>query len=691
MSTTTPKGRGISLSAQLSVLLIVLAALTFVSSVLVSTNNMRGYLDAQLAQAAQDTANSLGLSISPYVGGEDLTVADTMISAIFDSGAYQQMRYTDTSKQVHFDRSNTLQPEGVPLWFVALFELAPPVMQSEVNDGWKIAGVLEVQVHPGHAYLSLWRHTKAVFWNSLGICLLALLAVHLLLLVVLKPLKDIEKQARSLADKKFELLDYMPLTKELRTVVQALNHMVGQVRRNFGEMNDRAEQLSKQVYLDALTGLPNRRALMQSFAATANAQSNELDQPYLALVALSSLKLVNDKDGYAAGDAYVEKASTLLQTQLRQLEAAQLFRISGSEFAILARFGENSASEFKLQLEQTFAIAAGDGYPSGFARVSLLALQPGDELSQALARLDGDQALQTNLPSPASPTAATPNADPISLINPLSRSHWQDILHRFARSVISDTAAGSTDTSLAASAEMQQMFSLDAQPVFAGDQLLYVETFVRFQHEGRQLASADVFAMAERLGVSLLLDKALVTFILSQLKGLTELRVALNLSKSALHDDQFTRWLVRVIEANCHELPALVFEVNEQATLGAIGSARRFFDAVKQAGAAVTIERFGASFSSFRYLQGLNIDFIKIDGSYTRALDEADTRFFVDTMTHICHGIGIRVIAAQVETQAQIDHCKALRFDAMQGHALYAPIFFSSFLQKMAAISPTLR
>lgn len=679
-------GRGVSLSSQLSLLLLVLAALTFVSSVLVSTHNMRGYLDAQLAQSAQDTANSLGLSISPYVGGDDLTVADTMVSAIFDSGAYQMVRYLDNSKNVRFDRSNTLQPEGVPGWFVQMFPLAPPVRQSEVNDGWRIAGVLEVQVHPGHAYLSLWQHTKAVFWNSLALCLLALLAVHLLLLFVLKPLKDIEKQARSLADKRFELLDYMPFTTELRTVVQALNHMVGQVRRNFSEMNDRAEQLSSQVYLDALTGLPNRRALMQSFAALPVDSTG--DQPYIALIALASLKQINDREGYAAGDAYVEKAAGLLQAQLKHVEAAQLFRISGSEFAVLARFGENSASEFKLALQQTFAIADNQTYQAGFATVAMLLLQPGEDLSQSLARLDGAQVLQHHLPSPAAPHDSS---DPTCLINPLSRSHWQDILHRFARSVVSDTAAGISDTSLQTSAEMQQMFSLEVQPVFAGEQLLYAETFVRFQHDGKPLASADVFAMADRLGVSLLLDKALVTFILGQLIGLSGQTFAINLSKSALHDDQFTRWLVRVLEANKANLPALVFEVNEQATLGAIGSARRFFDAVKQTGAAITIERFGASFSSFRYLQGLNIDFIKIDGSYTRALEQADTRFFVDTMTHICHGIGIKVIAAQVETQAQIDCCKELRFDALQGRALYAPIYFNSFVQKMAAISPLLR
>jgi EAL domain-containing protein (putative c-di-GMP-specific phosphodiesterase class I) len=48
-------------------------------------------------------------------------------------------------------------------------------------------------------------------------------------------------------------------------------------------------------------------------------------------------------------------------------------------------------------------------------------------------------------------------------------------------------------------------------------------------------------------------------------------------------------------------------------------------------------------------------------------------------MTHICHGIGIRVIAAQVETKAQVDHCDQLHVDALQGRALHHPISFLQF------------
>ena len=663
--------QGVSLSTQLSVLLILLAIITFAATVLVSTGNMRNYLDNQLARSAQDTANSLGLSISPYISGDDKIMADTMISAIFDSGSYLAISFRNAKKELVFDRKNPQQVQGVPEWFIGLFPLHPPVMDSEVNDGWRIAGVLSVQAHPGFAYSSLWDHTKAVFWTSLLLCIAALIAVHWLLLVVLKPLKDIEKQAEQLAEKRFEFLSYLPMTKELRAVVHALNHMVGNVKRSFTELTDRAEQLNQQAYIDSLTGLPNRRALVQSYSSMQSGPDTEGNMTYLALVALPSLKEVNDKHGYAAGDQYVEKASSILQAQIRHLQQAQLFRLSGSEFAILATLGTASSQELVMQVRQAFEIANTEQYPHGFAGIALLAVDAHDDLSATLSRLDGLQAKQQAEPAPALAYQLEP------VVVGKSRSDWQEILHHFTRSVVSDTAAGFSNTELYISVDMERMFELEVQPVYQQQNMLYIETFIKFRADGEQLASSDVFAMADRLGVSLLLDKALVTYILSRLQDFRGHTFAINLSKSAMHDSQFTRWLCNTIRANQHQLPSLVFEVNEQATLGAIASAAEFFNAVKAAGAAITIERFGASFSSFRYLQGLNIDYIKVDGSYIRALKQADTRFFVETMTHICHGIGIRVIAPHVEDLDIADICLAIHIDALQGRGLHAPINFS--------------
>jgi diguanylate cyclase (GGDEF)-like protein len=661
------RSRGVALSTQLSMLLIVLALATFFTSVVVSTSNMRAYLDTQLSRTAQDTAYSLGLSIAPYVSGDEAAMADTMVSAIFDSGYYLQIRYTTVKKQVLFDRQNPLIVEGVPSWFVDLFSLVPPVMKTEVNDGWRIAGELSVQSHPGVAYLSLWQHTKGVFWSSLILCILALIAVHILLLFVLKPLKDIEHQALLLSQKRFEFLNYLPLTKELRTVVYALNNMVSNVKRSFAESAERAEQLNQQVFIDALTGLPNRRALHQSFASLER-EADASSPIYIGLVTLGSLKYINDHENYSVGDQYVLKAASLLQAQVKNLHFGQLFRIAGGDFVILAELGQASSNSLAENLQQAFEIATSDNYPNGFATAVLLPVRSDDDLGTALSRLDAKLAK----------TAQNQRHSSNDETSTKKRSDWQDILAQFTKAVVADTAAGALNTDLQLSADMVQMFTLEVQPVYQADHILYVETFVKFKANGEQLASSDVFAMAERLGVSLLLDKALVSFILSQLVGQKQHRFAINLSKSAMHDEQFVRWLSNTLKANKEQLPDLIIEVNEQAILGAVGSAYDFFKAMQQIGVAITIERFGASFTSFRYLQGLNINFIKIDGSYIRALDSDDTsKFFVQTMTQICHGIGISVIATHVESAITIDICQQLHIDALQGHGLHRPVNFS--------------
>lgn len=662
------KTPGIALSTQLSMLLIVLALATFFTSVVVSTSNMRGYLDTQLSRTAQDTAYSLGLSIAPYVSGDDAAMADTMVSAIFDSGYYLQIKYTTVKKQVLFDRKNPLTVEGVPNWFIHWFSLAPPVMTAEVNDGWRIAGELSVQSHPGVAYLSLWQHTKGVFWTSLILCLLALAAVHVLLLFVLKPLKDIEHQALLLSQKRFEFLNYLPLTKELRAVVYALNNMVSNVKRSFAESAERAEQLNQQVFIDALTGLPNRRALHQSFTSLEKQTADASAPIYIGLITLGSLKYINDHVNYSVGDQYVLKAAAVLQAQVKNLHFGQLFRIAGGDFVILAELGQASSTSLADALQQAFEIANSDSYPQGFATFALLPVRDTDDLGTALSRLDAKLAKATHHHTAHVSDEASAK----------KRSDWQDILAHFTRTVVADTSAGALNTEVLLSADMAQMFTLEVQPVFQNDAILYVETFVKFKADGEQLASSDVFAMAERLGVSLLLDKALVSFILSQLLGQTEQRFAINLSKSAMHDEQFIRWLTNTVKANKANLPELIIEVNEQAILGAVGSAADFFKAMQQIGVAITIERFGASFTSFKYLQGLNINYIKIDGSYIRALESDETsKFFVQTMTQICHGIGICVIASHVESALTSEICQQLHIDALQGHGLHRPVTFS--------------
>ncbi|WP_029752979.1 LapD/MoxY N-terminal periplasmic domain-containing protein, partial [Pseudoalteromonas sp. AC163] len=131
---------GLSLKTQVYGLIIVISVVSFVVRVVTDVETTRDYLQTQMGSHAQDTATSLGLSISPYLDPENLVIAETMATAIFDSGYYKEIKFTNSQSQVVFDLENPKRVESVPNWFIALSSLKAPTMQSELNNGWIMAG-----------------------------------------------------------------------------------------------------------------------------------------------------------------------------------------------------------------------------------------------------------------------------------------------------------------------------------------------------------------------------------------------------------------------------------------------------------------------------------------------------------------------------------------------------------------------
>lgn len=88
-------------------------------------------------------------------------------------------------------------------------------------------------------------------------------------------------------------------------------------------------------------------------------------------------------------------------------------------------------------------------------------------------------------------------------------------------------------------------------------------------------------------------------------------------------------------------------------------------------GAKTKLDQFCKDFKSFNYLSTLKIDYIKIDGSYTRGIHEnKDNQFFVDSVVKFAHGLGIYVIAESVETHEEWDVLRNLRVDGVKGYGV---------------------
>jgi hypothetical protein len=220
-----------TLYRQLILIIIALFSACFLVTVTISTGNLRGFLEEQLESHAQDTATSLGLSLSPYMQSNDAAVMDSMVDAIFDRGYYKAVSVIAVDGKPLIERNDPVTNKGVPSWFVDYIDLQLPTAEAMVMSGWKQAATVRVASHPGHAYQELWKNSRDTFMSfsltAITTILLGILAVHLLL----KPLKRVETQAAAICRKDFVIQEKLPRTREDRGHFHGTIHPVGTAAR----------------------------------------------------------------------------------------------------------------------------------------------------------------------------------------------------------------------------------------------------------------------------------------------------------------------------------------------------------------------------------------------------------------------------------------------------------------------------
>lgn len=641
------KRPGISLKAQLHLLVVLVAVVTFLCSLYLSIQSTQHYLNTQMKSHAQDAATSLGLSISAYTDDPDLVIAQTMVSAIFDSGYYATLEFKTSQGDIKIKRENLIDYDEVPSWFISLFPLTPPVQSTEVNNGWMPAGVLSIQSNPGIAYKTLWQQAKQSFYSIALIAFLSALIIQFIVLAVLRPLRHIELQAREVSKKNFLQQETLPFTTDLRSVVVAMNAMVANIQRVFQSLSRQADELKVKVFTDLLTGLGNRRLLEQRFIAEKNEQKTHDIQLYIGMMSLNSLAEVHQAQGFEAADQYILLAVNEFKAALETSASNQLFRLGGSDFICLS---QSSAEVLEKQLQRLSSkLKSMDSifFPKGFACAVMMEVTAVDTLHHCLSLLDS--AISQHIQQPDLPLRVK---DELRLSKPEGRMAWHAVITALIQ---------------------EQNFELWAQPVVNADKSVeYIETFIRFYYLHSQLSTAETFAMAEQQGLSLQLDQQVIRYILKQVQHQAGITYAINLSQGAVSSALFLPWLDKELQQLGGKV-SLVFELSEYSMLKAPDETKALITMIKGHQGKVCIERFGACMTSFKYLLGLNLDYVKIDGAYASALNDLDNQFFIKTLCQISQGIGIKVLALHIESEQMMDICFASGVNAIQGNWLLAP------------------
>jgi len=647
-----------TLYRQLVLFTLVLFLILFTGTWLAKLQSTRTFLIDQLESHAQDTATSLGLSISQYNIEDDVTVIETMVNAVFDRGYYRIVKYSDVQGNVLIERVLDVTIENVPQWFIRLIQLNTPEATANVMEGWRQAGTVYVKSHPGYAYKTLWENVvRMTLWFLVsGIVVLVIGGFGLKIL--LKPLVLVEEQADALCKRHYEFQERLPKTKELRRVVEAMNRMTHKVKEMFEEQVTIAEGLKKQAYYDSLTGLGNRRFFESQIMARLD-RRDSTTKGVVLLVQIQDLHELNQQKGFQAGDELLQKVAVVLQEATKQYSNTVLSRLTGGDFSIFipdaSSWDAESIAETicnklsQLAVEQ-LTLTDNIGHVGAVSFESKTTL--GRLLSEADLALRSAQQTGPNKWEIYAVTAETEKM-------PMGQQQWKKILEK---------------------AMSERQVVLFAQPVvnvFDRTKIFHLELFSRIRKEDGSLLSAGLFMpFAERLQLVSYLDRIVLEEVLKIDPSQIEAdHVAVNVSSASLANDSFRKWVYSVTKNRHKTKPRINFEFPEFSAIQNLDLIREFSEVVRQDGHLVGLDHYGQSFSHLGYLKALQPDYVKIDRAYTGELKDegSDSRFFIGSLCSVAHSLDINVIAEGVETEQQWEILKELNLDAIQGYIVDRP------------------
>ena len=435
------------------------------------------------------------------------------------------------------------------------------------------------------------------------------------------------------------------------------------VFHDVSELRGLTQKMSYQATHDPLTGLINRREFERRLDEAMDSAHAEEAVHMLFYMDLDRFKAVNDSCGHMAGDNMLREVAALIRDQVRDSDFVG--RLGGDEFGALL-IGCPIEKARQIAIDICHAIADyrfvwkdrifNIGISIGLVEVSHASGTLQDVISAAdsacyMAKQQGRG--QVHVYSARDEAVARERGD-IQWLRQL-----QTALH-------------------------EDSFELALQPIIAmrgkADSGPAVEVLIRLGGgRGRSTESAEFLRPAERYQMMPQIDRWVINATLAAISG-GEIKLparrscAINLSGQTLGDEAFLGFVVDALDRSGVAPSSICFEVTEGAILSNVQQAQRFIEVLHGIGCEFSLDDFGSGLGSFSSLKHLPIDYLKIDGTYTRNLQtDLVNQEMVTAMIKLARTMEFQIVAEQVEHQEDFDWLRDVGVDFVQGHFIEAP------------------
>jgi len=623
-----------SLSKQLLILIAFIFFIIFSVNLVLSMNNIKSYLEIESEIHVQDTATSLGLSLSPHMADEQDPIIRTMMNAIFDMGYYKEMRLVDVDGKELVTLTNTAKIEGVPEWLINIMPMKVATAVSEISSGWNITGTLYVSTNPAYGYLKLYEQGKTTLKFSLVIFFCALILLVVALRFTLKPLKEIEKQANEISSGNFTTITALPWTLEVRTVAQSMNSMSNKIGSMISRLNNKLESLSDSLKRDPLTNLLNEA----TFESTLKQELSAGKPGYVAFIKFDDLAGIAKQQGNnSVNKLLIEFANVLKSTQQSDCSA---YRLYGSEFALLCPSFDNARMTELARLLQQNLTELGQQYDiDDLVHIGIIRFERSSELAKLTAAMMEAYEQAKNIGQ----NAFYIKEDSISSMSELD---WKSTI------------------SSAIENNKPEITLISEAYNYAGDSEVKVmeEAFTVVKDDvGNTLSIGTFFSMAREFGLEEELDKCIVNkIILFMEEKQQSVPVTINLSMTSIASPTFLAWLKARIEHASIRNDLLAFSVTAYSAVKDLTAFANFSVFVKEQGASTLLKRYSSDIIAIDLLKELHIDYIRLSRDLTTEISAHSNKSdLLDIMHEVANLLDIKVIAEGVSSEDDFKLVKA--------------------------------
>jgi diguanylate cyclase (GGDEF)-like protein/PAS domain S-box-containing protein len=422
--------------------------------------------------------------------------------------------------------------------------------------------------------------------------------------------------------------------------------------------------IEELAYYDTLTGLPNRRLLLDRLAQVVASIKRDGVQGALLFLDLDHFKDLNDSLGHDIGDLMLQQVATRLRGCVRERDTVA--RLGGDEFVVvlapLDPDAERAAAQVRTVVEKIQRVLT-EPYPLG-DHVQHSAASIGATLIDHQRTAVTDLLKQADLAMYKAKTSGRNQAcffDPQLQLALERRTAMERQLHDALR---------------------LEEFVLHYQPqVDPAGNLIAAEALLRWQHpEQGLLAPAQFIALTEESGLIAPLGSWILRAACEQLAAWSQraapepFAVAVNISARQFREPGFVDTVRAAVRETGIDPQLLMLELTESLLLEDIDGAIDTMSELRALGLRFSLDDFGTGYSSLAYLRRLPLDELKIDRSFVSDVTgNRNDAAIVRAILALARELGLRVIAEGVETKEQHRFLAANGCDAFQGYLFGHP------------------